>query len=803
MVKSEPPTNVLEKDIGAESGTMSGGIAPDSAEPVSVAHALAEALKREGQNLFRTKRLIQKTSVTALQLHRPYQSVDPVLVSPNSRVAVLTDPYGQAALSYAALRPHWQVTGWVADTKTFMGLQNLATPQNLEFDKKPKAGVTNAADAILAVSWAHQLFSEKQYHVSELVKGVKELLGMLPDHGQLLIQDFALPEQHDSFVILELGNQEAIDALQEFSQTARPHAPKALQGFFIEVMTTERAGVQRFRLPLKWAVEFYHRWRHGIAMNVPFELTTLSLPQWTSLVEQCGARVTYQAPHFLSRKEAKELVRDVRFFDEQGKDFAFPATSFTLVIEKIPSTATLQLYERRISSEQAKDIRVSGLKNANDNTKIDVVEIRHHQDDVLPWYRDVEGHLHVLVRTNVARPIINSVPRGTPNLDGRHWAGYLIEPLGIQHLDGILNPAAVIEEIQHMLPLSSDVFGTALLGVEYYPAPEFLVQRVRGILLPLNRNAFEGLLSFESDAERVIDVRADDVLRAISAGLIPDGKLEILIGALMGELGINPADYIATPEHVDAMRATKFIKDRREAKQPRQARSGEHMMEYLADAPSDNLRAVRSVFVEDQISEYGRHIANTTEQDFLVTNNLSANTAVCIPLIRDPIKGVMMSAEPRRLPIPQRMGATDPVMQLPSFSLPSTIKTIDEARAFLAKQIGCAMDDLHVMGPSFFVQPNLSAERVYPFLLTAPDSAMLFMRWFKPRNVGLQRGIDRHIDKTCAFVEYKFGRDVGEWFMGFDHEITNHLKTISVNGPAESALSARILNQHPAAKPKL
>ena len=388
---------------------------------------LAASVRETGQSLgdIQTRPLIQKTPVTALQLHDSMRIVDPVLLPVGGKVAVLTDPAGVSAQAVAKARPHWQVTGWVADTKTFMNLQNSPTPPNLGFDKQPKTG---KSDAILATGWAHQLFSAAHYHVGRLVQGVQELLALLPEKGQLLIQDFYLPEHADHFVTVEIEHAETANALVEFSHLARPHAPKAMQGFFIETLSAPQDRVQRFHLPMKWAVEFYHRWRQGVAVDAPYELTTLPLEQWTALVEQCGARVTYRAPHSLPRKETKEIMRDIRFVDDQGQRLPLPASSFTLLVEKISGNAALQCYEHHVSREKAQDIHISGIKEKRTNKKQDVVELRHHEDDILPWYRDAENRLHVLVRGNVSRPVINAVPRGTPNLDGRYWAGYLIEP---------------------------------------------------------------------------------------------------------------------------------------------------------------------------------------------------------------------------------------------------------------------------------------------------------------------------------------------------------------------------------------
>lgn len=731
------------------------------------------------------KPLIQHTPVYPLQLHDSNRITDPILLPVGARVAVLTDPFGQAATAIAATRPHWQVTGWVGDTKTFMNLQRHETAANLSFDKQPKTlPAAEKFDAILAVGWAHRVLSEAQYNVNALVAGLRDLLVLLPENGQLLIQDFYLPEQADKFILLEIEQAETAAALLAFSQQVRPHAPKVMQGFFIERLSAPEERVQKFHLPLKWAVEFYHRWRLGIAMDAPFELTTLSPEQWTALIEQCGARVAYRAPHALPRAETKDIQRDLRFMDDHGQRTPLPPGSFTLVVEKIAATGALQCYEHHVSRESVQNIVVSEMARTETDPPQekmgDMVEIRTSEDDLLPWYRDAQDRLHVLVRGNVSRPVINAVARGTPNLDGRFWAGYLIEPIAVPHFQGEIDQQILHEIITTETGIPQNKMGPVQISAEYYPAPEYLAQRVRGILLPL-----KGSPVFHTpmkDGSRIMDALADDVLRAISAGLIPDGKLEILIGGLMQEMGVFPRDIAPSGEKMEAVRATRIIKDRFEVKPRRTAKSGEHLMEFLAETPAEKLRAVRSVFVEDRMTDYGRHIANYVEQEFIVASNLSGNSAVCIPLVHDVVKGLMMSGSPRKLPIPSRMGSAEPLLNLPGFSLPATVRTMDDARIFLAKQLGCEADDLHVMGPSFFVHPQISAERVYPFLLTAPPVGLMRNRWFKPRSSGLRRRLSPHVEKTAAYIEYKFGRDMGEWYTGFTPEIINHL-TVKT-GPA-------------------
>lgn len=779
--------------------------------PVSDARTsspLVEKLQNEGIKLFQNRKLNQRKNIAPMQLHSVMRMVDPVLTSCGDSVAVLTDTDGLAAIEIAQYRPHWQVTGWVSDIKTFLQLQNKQTPENVIFDKTPKAvsGQTRASDtnvkAILAPAWAHRQFSESHYHVSALVQGIREMLALLPDYGQLILQDFALPDDHEAFVTVDIESDEAAYELIEFSKCARPNAAKSLQGFFVETLASPRDGVKRFHLPYKWAVEFFHRWRLGVACDAPYELTTLSLPQWVSLIEQCGARVSYRSPHFMTQQAAKQFGNVIRFADAQGNALPLPAESFTLVIEKLPSQTPLAVYERRVSDDKAKDILISSLRHQESDETLDVVEIRHHEDDVLPWYFDSEMRLHVLVRTHVPRPVINAVARGTPNLDGRQWAGYLIEPLVIPSTSRNPDADIVADYLARLMPNTKMGIGKATTGVEYYPAPEYLVQRVRGIFVPIKPAQSIAAISL-GDEGRIVDVLADDVLRAISSGLIPDGKLEILISRLMVEQGIEPVKSGETNGQNEIKRVVKITKEKREARVPRSVKFGDHMEAFVSDAPTENLRAVRSVFVQEHITEFGRQISDVRERDFIVPASLTTNTAVCIPMMADPMGKFLLSGEPRRLPIPDRLGAKEPLMHLPAFSLPFSVKTLDQARAFLAKQLQCNPDDLFVLGPSFFVHSQISAERVYPFLLNATPTNARWMRWFKPTSRGLRQMIMPPVEKTTAYMEFKVARDLGEWYQGFSpdvsHQMTAKQQPELPFGPSGSA-SAH-LARHPMISP--
>lgn len=718
--------------------------------------------------------LSQSGFIAPLQLHETNMTVDHLLVRPNTPVAVISPDEGMAAAAYARARPHWQVVSWVPDIKTLLRAQNIHTNENIVFDKQPTPGKRSVqnVEAVIAVGWAHHLYSNGNYNLNALFSGVQELLWQLPPNGQLLIQDFALPEEPEKFVLLDIERAEAADALRIFARIARPQAPLPLQGFFLETLPAPRAGIHRFRLTAKWATEFFHRWRLGISPEAPFELTTLAVEQWAGLAEQSGGRALYRAPHPLPEEQAKEMRKLMQFLDENENPLPLPPSTFTLLIEKPQQNEAVIIYERRPSEQAPKDLTLKAVKNPHNGKSTDWIDVDQTFDDILPWRKDAAGDLRVWVQTNVPRPVVNSVPRGTPNLDGRRWAGYLTEPLAVAAEGAQLDQEAIRDKIAVATGTEASQIREVHIGLDYYPAPEYLAQRVRGLFVEVTRAlpAIDGHVPSEENPGRIMEVMADDVYRALTVGLIPDSKLEILLTCLMQELGMRPevtGEALKDPAHKKLV--SKLVRPP-EARAVKTVKQGEDLMNYMVDADEGAVKPVRSVFVADQAGPLGRQALRVTESDFIVPGKLSANTAVCIPLLRNPMGKFMMGSTPRKLPIPDRMGNPDPLLSLPSFRLPENLTTIDQVRGFLAKQLECTVDDITPFGTSFFLQPQISPERVYPFVVHAPDRGYKWDRLSKPQG-RLNKLYDRPVEKTAAYIEMKAQRDLGEFYVGFSPDI--------------------------------
>jgi hypothetical protein len=104
--------------------------------------------------------------------------------------------------------------------------------------------------------------------------------------------------------------------------------------------------------------------------------------------------------------------------------------------------------------------------------------------------------------------------------------------------------------------------------------------------------------------------------------------------------------------------------------------------------------------------------------DFACPEANMMNIAAIMPLTEDFQGNTLVGFEYKELPVPSRFGQEGPMMNLPTLPLPSSITTIDEARAYIADQFDVELARVAPMGESFFTMVDLMPQRVYPFMLT-------------------------------------------------------------------------------------
>ncbi|HRC27516.1 MAG TPA: class I SAM-dependent methyltransferase, partial [Alphaproteobacteria bacterium] len=123
------------------------------------------------------------------------------------------------------------------------------------------------------------------------------------------------------------------------------------------------------------------------------------------------------------------------------------------------------------------------------------------------------------------------------------------------------------------------------------------------------------------------------------------------------------------------------------------------------------------------------------DMDFVIPDDETVNTAVVLPLARSISGEVMAGVVTRYLPVPQRYESSGLTLTVPSFPLPRTVRTLWEARKYIAEQFEVKPENVVRMGESYFCHAGLTPHRVYPFAVSVtakPSSGPGSLTRFSP-----------------------------------------------------------------------
>ena len=209
---------------------------------------------------------------------------------------------------------------------------------------------------------------------------------------------------------------------------------------------------------------------------------------------------------------------------------------------------SLQIVERRPSSVPSGNLKISAMRNEKTGEIVDVVTRDVDISEILPYRVDEEGRLIIYLHDGVARSISNAVPRGGVNIDGRRWSGHMVEPITV---DGTALSEMEEFDIKHTVLFARDHLGLkpegdAILehGPDYYPAPDYIDERIHTYYLrvrqntkPIQPKTVIGVEKFQAKGV-VREMDAQQILDAITVGMIPNAKLELQFLSLYQKLGL-------------------------------------------------------------------------------------------------------------------------------------------------------------------------------------------------------------------------------------------------------------------------
>jgi hypothetical protein len=660
------------------------------------------------------------------------------VMPPGSRVAVMGAGSGERCAKYADIKPRYQIIGLDMRDQLISQARNQFSRPNLQFEavdlEDPDLSHLGI-NGIINAGHLHQIYSKGGYSKTRILRSLRRQVRELPVGGLLLIHDRIAPRDADQLVVLDLADigiksddpaeMGMPDLLIDYSTTARPLESRGFEGFFLEEISVDGPDRRRFRLPLKWAMEFMYRLptRDNWADQLVTEYTFMAVDDLRRELERLDLRLTYTAPYWDPGILTPEFREQVKLLDTDGNPFDYPPTSMAIIAHKVRDTQTVLIREKRPLSKRGENLITQRLKNKATGEKHTIVNPRQDRDVILPYRKTGEGQIDVLVRSEAVQPLVNTVARSTPNLDGRQWSGHMVEPLVLAEEEGETDEqirARIHDWLADQFDLLDDEIGGIEEAFELYPAPEYVDVKLSTYLVEITTGRPIGDMAY-----RFFDAR--DILKAAEVGVLPDNRLEMAIQHLFDQLELEADDDPFWPDIAlgvgDAGDQIESFEELREFLTDTQAEfeetdeSDEEGEDDGGDGgPRNPVETTRSVFIEEGRIDGLPTGLNSLEKEFVRPGAESGNTIMVVPLNKDAKGKISVGMEKRELPVPKRRSNTDSVLSLPSFQLPSTVKTLGQARKYIAEKLEIPEENLAQLGASYYPDLDLSTERVYPFV---------------------------------------------------------------------------------------
>ncbi len=646
---------------------------------------------------------------------------------------------GQVSYVLAQLNPRIEIIGIgknkraVAFANKYYHLPNLKfVHSDLFIDQIDDESI----DGIINSNVLYGVYSAGGYNPDEVSDMLAKQSRKLKPGGTMVIRDYLMPEE-DEFVLLELPNEKSkgkkpselsdADLLMLFSQSARPLPMGGSEGFFIEELSSRKEGTRLFRLPHKWAVEFIHHkdesgeWEKKLKT----EYTFFTYKDYRREFAKMGMRVLFSGPYWNPWVMKNRFEGKFKMYTEDYHHMSSPATNYFTVAQKMSGKQSLLLEERSPSQKEVGGLHISLMRETKTGKLHEVVKPVEEICDIIPFRITPNNRLRVFVRTGVPRPIINSVPRGSANLDGKRWSGHLIEPITMgtseMSADVNLNRDSIFEYLSNTIGLRAKSENTWYVGTTYFPAPDKIDTAIDPVFIEVeNPYKFKWSLNEDnksgfSEEGMIMELDGYDIIQASQVGLLPEPRLEMHVTDLMRRYKIEMPEWVGDnmpdapmPDAVDVEDLDDIIAELKEKKASFVEEKGK----------PEQLRTVKSTFVEDgKVGSTTRGIA-AKDVEFVVTSDGVENVAIVLPITRNWDNTLLVSLDPVILPVPNRRGGDGIQLNAPSFPLPKEVKNVDDAKAFVADKFSIPVSQVAQLGDSYFTHVGVTPQRIYPFMIT-------------------------------------------------------------------------------------
>lgn len=650
----------------------------------------------------------------------------------------------------AAMNPKIKFTGLDKNKREINKAKELYKLPNLDFkigDASSEIFEEESLDAVINSYVLHEIYSGQRYNERIVTETLATHFKALKKNGVMFICDYARPPPEE-FVLMEMPDVQSkgqdLARLSEselliwYAEHARPRHDAGCGGFFLEELPERFPRTRLFRLPYKWAYEFIMRKdeRKQWESELPMEYTFFTTLDFRRQLKALGARMQYSGPYWDEDFINERFEGKFRLYQDNGQPLGFPPTCFIAVAYKMAERKSLQIEERRPSAAASKYIKISAVRDQNTGEIMDVASREFSISEVIPYRISQDGRLKIYLHDGIARSITNAVPRGGMNIDGRRWSGHMIEPITLD--------SAILADIASFDRKNTVLFCRDYLGVkpkgdsilekgpDYYPSPDCIDERIFTYYLHSEKASGHITPKVTIGAEKfqakgvIREFDAQQVLNAITVGMIPNARLELQILSLFQHLNIKAETWTDKQLNLQVGKISKqsSLSDLLQ----RLGKNDTRFREVKGTA--GQLRSVHSVFVEEGQSRGSISGLSSENIDFIIHDGKTINTAIVLPLTKGLKEDVHAGFVFEHLPVPQRHEGNGASISAPSINIPAEITNQTSLKKFIADQFGVLPNMVHKLGESYFSHVGLTPHKIYPYAVAVPPGT--------PKNPNIQ-----------------------------------------------------------------
>ena len=686
-------------------------------------------------------------------IRRAWFTLAHLLLEEGARVVDMGCQDGVLTYTMAAMAPHIRFIGLDKSKRHISKAREIYNLHNLEYkigDVTTDVFEPESVDAIINSFVLHEVYSASRYNERIVSDTLRRQFRILKKGGAMFIQDYARPPQGE-FVLMEmpdvpssgddLASLSEPDLLVWYSRHARPRQDPGCAGFFLEELPPRFPRTRLFRLPHKWAYEFIMRKddRQHWETALPMEFTFFTMPEFRRELRSLGMRVQYSGPYWDDEYIEKHIDKNVRLYQDNGTPMGPPASCFIALSYKLSERKSLNFEERRPEAAKGGSLRLSAVRDQRTGRIADIVSRDKEISEIIPYRVDEDGSLKVYLHDGVAKTISNAVPRSGLNIDERRWSGHMVEQLAVNTtmMMEIEEPDVKNSALfaRNVLSLRSEDGAVLERGADYYPSPDYIDERIHTFYLKvvkskapvIPRNVIGHDDKFQ--AKGVLrEFDAQQILNAITVGLIPNARLELQILSLFQRLNITAENWTQKKIKLEAGAISGSKALRKHLNQF--VNQGKRFRDIKGTA--GQIRAVHSTFVEEGQARGTITGLSAQDVDFVIFDDKTINTAVILPLTSDARKEVHAGFLLDQLPVPERREGNGLTASAITFNLPPEVTNMKLAKKFIADKFSVTPEMVIKMGECYFSHLDVTPQKIYPFAVAMPakfqkDPGQIFM----------------------------------------------------------------------------